>query len=122
MKSLEDLKALRDEALKRMDVRNVKDGFRIQIGMGTCGIASGARNILKAFIEETSFQSLNNVTITQVGCMGECAYEPMAEIIDEDGQSFVYCNLTETIVKDIVQKHLMEKEPITRHLLSQRKG
>lgn len=122
MKSLEDLKALRDEALKKMDVRNVKDGFRIQIGMGTCGIASGARNILKAFIEETSFQSLNNVTITQVGCMGECAYEPMAEIIDEDGQSFVYCNLTETIVKDIVQKHLMEKEPITRHLLSQRKG
>lgn len=122
MKSLEDLKALRDEALKKMDVRNVKDGFRIQIGMGTCGIASGARNILKAFIEETSFQSLKNVTITQVGCMGECAYEPMAEIIDEDGQSFVYCNLTETIVKDIVQKHLIEKEPIHRHLLSQRKG
>ena len=122
MKSLEDLKKLRDEALRKMDVRHVKNGFRIQIGMGTCGIASGARNILKAFIEETSFQSLKHVTITQVGCMGECAYEPMAEIIDEDGQSFVYCNLTEAIVKEIVQKHLMDKEPIQRHLLSQRKG
>ncbi len=122
MKSLEDLKKLRDEALKKMDVRHVKNGFRIQIGMGTCGIASGARNILKVFIEETSVQSLKNVTITQVGCMGECAYEPMAEIIDEDGQSFVYCNLTEAIVKEIVQKHLMDKEPIQRHLLSQRKG
>ena len=50
MKSLEDLKKLRDEALKKMNVRYIKGGYRIQVGMGTCGIASGAREVLQGFL------------------------------------------------------------------------
>ncbi len=122
MKSLEDLKKLRDESLKKMNVRYLKDGFRIQVGMGTCGIASGARPILAAFLEAISEKELSNVSVTQVGCMGECAYEPMAEIIDESGQSFVYCSLTVPIVKEIVEKHLVNHQPLERHLLTTRKG
>jgi NADP-reducing hydrogenase subunit HndB len=122
MKSLEELKKLRDESLKKMNVRYLKDGFRIQVGMGTCGIASGARPILSAFLEAVSEKGLQNVSITQVGCMGECAYEPMAEIIDESGQSFVYCSLTVPIVKDIVEKHLVNHQVVERHLLTTRKG
>ena len=82
MKTLDELKKLRDESLKKMTMRTQKDGFRIQVGMGTCGIASGARPILNAFLEQVELLDLKNVTITQVGCMGECAHEPMAEIID----------------------------------------
>lgn len=122
MKTLEELKKLRDESLKKMTMRNIKNGFRIQVGMGTCGIASGARPILNAFLEQVESNDLNNVTVTQVGCMGECAYEPMAEIIDESGQSFMYCNLTIQMVKEIVEKHMINHEPVTRLLLSSRKG
>ncbi len=122
MKSLEDLKKLRDEALKKMTMRYTKDGYRIQIGMGTCGIASGAKPILKAFLEEIESHELSNVTVTQVGCMGECAYEPMVEIIDTEGQSFVYCTVTKPMVKEIIEKHIINNEPQTRYLLTSRKG
>jgi len=122
MKSLEDLKKLRDESLKKMTMRYTKDGIRIQVGMGTCGIASGAKPILSAFLEQIEIHELKNVVVTQVGCMGECAYEPMAELIDEEGQSFVYCNLTNAIVREIVEKHIMNHQPITKYLLTSRKG
>lgn len=122
MKTLEELKKLRDESLKKMTMRDVKDGFRIQVGMGTCGIASGARPILNAFLEQVVDRELKNVTVTQVGCMGECAYEPMVELIDESGQSYIYCSLTIPIVREIVDKHIINHQPVTRYLLANRKG
>ncbi|MBU1093457.1 MAG: (2Fe-2S) ferredoxin domain-containing protein [Firmicutes bacterium] len=122
MKSLDELKKLRDESLKKMQMRYVKDGFRIQVGMGTCGIASGAKPILSTFLEEVERRGLGNVSVTQVGCMGECSYEPMAELIDEQGQSFVYCNLTETTAKEIIERHVVNHEPIQRLLLTTKKG
>ncbi len=121
MKTLDELKKLRDESLKKMTMRTQKDGFRIQVGMGTCGIASGARPILNAFLEQVELLELKNVTITQVGCMGECAHEPMAEIIDEAGQSYIYCALTIPMVKQIVDRHIINHQPITKYLLAERK-
>ena len=122
MKSLEDLKKLRDEALKKMTMRYTKDGYRIQIGMGTCGIASGAKPILASFLEQIEVYGLSNVTVTQVGCMGECAYEPMVEVIDHQGHSFVYCTVSIPMVKEIIEKHIINNEPQTRYLLTSRKG
>ncbi len=122
MKSLEELKNLREAALKKMTMRYTKDGFRVQVGMGTCGIASGARPILNAFLEQVEFHELKNVTVTQVGCMGECAYEPMVELIDAAGQSYVYCSVTIPMVRVIVEHHILNHDPITKWLLSSRKG
>ncbi len=121
MKTLDELKQLRDESLKKMTMRYQKNGFRIQVGMGTCGIASGARPILNAFLEQIELSELKNVTVTQVGCMGECAHEPMAEIIDEAGQSYIYCALTIPMVRQIVERHIVNHQPITKYLLSERK-
>lgn len=122
MKSLEDLQKLRDEALKKMNVRYIKGGFRIQVGMGTCGIASGAKQVLQSFIKELSARNLTNVVVTQVGCMGECAYEPMAEVIDENGQSFVYCTINDRIITEIIESHFINHKPIEKYLLTSRKG
>lgn len=121
MKTLEELKKLRDEAHKKMNMRYTKDGFRIQVGMGTCGIASGARPILNEFLQQIENQSLKNVTVTQVGCMGECAYEPMIELIDASGHSYVYCSLTIPMVRLIVEKHMINHQPIEKWLLENRK-
>ncbi len=122
MKSLDELKELRDASLKKMTMRYTKDGYRIQVGMGTCGIASGARPILNAFLEQVENQELKNVTVTQVGCMGECAFEPMAELIDASGQSYVYCQVTIPMVRIIVENHIINHQPVTKWLLSERKG
>ena len=122
MKSLEDLQKLRDEALKKMNLRYIKGGFRIQVGMGTCGIASGAKQVLQGFIKELNARNITNVVVTQVGCMGECAYEPMADVIDENGQSFVYCTINDRIITEIIESHLINNKPIEKYLLTNRKG
>ncbi len=122
MKSLKELRALREKALKRMTLRAVKDGFRIQVGMGTCGIAAGARPIMHAFFDQIACHDLKNVTITQVGCMGNCAYEPMAEIVDATGQSYIYCSLTIPMVREIIEKHIINGKPIQKYLLEDRRG
>ena len=122
MKSLAELKALREASLKKMTMRETKNGFRIQVGMGTCGIAAGARPIMNAFFEQVDYHDLKNVTITQVGCMGNCIYEPMAEIIDSSGESYIYCSLTIPMVREIVEKHLIEGKPIKKYTLAARKG
>jgi NADP-reducing hydrogenase subunit HndB len=122
MKSLEDLKRLREETLKKMTMRYVENGMRVQVGMGTCGIASGAKAILSHFLELVEKNELKNVNVTQVGCMGECAYEPMAELIDATGQSFIYCSLTKELVEEIFESHIINHVPITKYLLTTKKG
>jgi len=122
MKTLDELKKLRDKSLDQMMMRGINNSFRIQVGLGTCGIASGAKPILSVFLSEVEEKKLDNVSVTQVGCMGECAYEPMAEIIDQHGQSFVYCNLTEATAKEVIERHVINQEPVLRLLLTTKKG
>ncbi|HOW37391.1 MAG TPA: (2Fe-2S) ferredoxin domain-containing protein [Candidatus Izemoplasmatales bacterium] len=118
MKTLEDLKKLRDESLKAMEMRYLRNGVRIQVGMGTCGIAAGARPVLQKFIEETSSHNMNNVIITQVGCMGECAFEPIVEIVEQDGTKTTYCKVSERMVYEIVEEHLINGRRLDRYMLS----
>jgi NADP-reducing hydrogenase subunit HndB len=118
MKTLEDLKKLRDQSLKNMEMRNIVRGTRIQIGMGTCGVAAGARPVLAKFVEEIAEHNLNNVVITQVGCMGECAFEPIVEIIEHDGTRTVYCKVNERMVGEIVEEHLINGKRCNSYLLS----
>jgi len=94
MKSLEDLKKLRDTAKKNMEMRYQIGGTRIQVGMATCGIAAGARPVLNKFIEVVAEHNLPNVVITQVGCMGECAFEPIVEIVENDGTKTIYAKVS----------------------------
>ncbi len=118
MKSLEDLKKLREESIKNMNMRYQSGGTRIQVGMGTCGIAAGARPVLNKFIEEINLRNLKNVTVTQVGCMGECAFEPIVEVVDGSGNSTIYANVCERMVAEIVEEHLIEGKRLDRYLLS----
>jgi len=118
MKSLEDLKKLRDASIKNMNMRYQSGGTRVQVGMGTCGIAAGAKPVLNKFLEELHDKKVDNVTVTQVGCMGECAFEPIVEIIDPDGTSTIYANVCERMVPEIVEEHIMEGKKLDRYFLS----
>jgi len=118
MKSLEDLKKLRDQSLKTMEMRYMNGGTRIQVGMGTCGIAAGARPVLNKFIEATSAHNLNNVVITQVGCQGECAFEPIVEVVEKDGTKTTYCKVSESMAEEIVEEHLINGKRLDKYMLS----
>jgi tRNA A37 methylthiotransferase MiaB len=72
MKSLEELKKLRDESINNMEMRNTGKEVRVVIGMATCGIAAGARPVLNSFVEEIAKRNLKNIEVVQTGCIGMC--------------------------------------------------
>lgn len=118
MKSLEDLIKLRDEAQRNLKMHLMNGGKRIQIGMGTCGIAAGAKMVYDKFVEQIHEYGLDNVSIVQVGCMGECAFEPIVEIMESGGNRTIYCQVSERMVEEIVEEHIMEGIPIEKYFLS----
>lgn len=112
MKSIEELKKLRDEAIKKVDIRNQKDGVRIVVGMGTCGIASGARPVMSALIDEVQKRGLSNVTITQTGCIGMCRFEPLVEVYKEGEEKVTYVEMTEEKARQIIAEHVVNNHVV----------
>ena len=109
MKSLEELKAIRDRAKANVHLRkeNSPDNIRVVVGMATCGIAAGARPVLAAFTEEVAKRGLENVMVTQTGCIGLCQYEPIVEVYQPDGKVTTYVKMTPDKVDRIITEHLV---------------
>ena len=121
MKSLEELKRIRDIQSKKMSMRDQKVGCRIVVGMATCGITAGARPVLNALVEEVSKRDLVEVSVTQVGCIGECALEPIVEIYDVSGTRTTYCKVKESDAAKIIEEHVIAGNIIEDLLLANHK-
>ncbi len=107
MKSLQELRELREKLQKDLEVRNsTANKPVIIVGMGTCGIAAGARNILKAVLKEIEKRNVE-VTITQTGCIGMCEKEPLLDIQMPGKPRITYGNLSEEDVKRIIVEHVV---------------
>lgn len=107
MKSLEELKAIRDRMQGQIAYRNADSTqTRVVVGMATCGIASGARPVLKALSDAVHTSNLDNVIVTQTGCIGLCQYEPIVEIYEPGKEKVTYINVTADKATEIVEKHL----------------
>lgn len=117
MKTLEDLKKLRDEMSSKLALKDVEDGMRVVVGMATCGITAGARPVLSTLMEEIAKRNLDNVVVTQVGCIGECALEPIVEVYNAKGMRTTYAKVTPTIAKEIVETHLGNRQILNKYLI-----
>ena len=105
MKSLEDLKRMREEALKRVNVREGDKDYRVVVGMATCGIAAGARPVLNKMVEEAAAKDYN-CTITQTGCIGMCVYEPIVEVYGKDGAHTTYIHMDPEKAVRVLEEHI----------------
>ncbi len=113
MKSLEELKAIKDKMRPMVSTRDADDSAtRVIVGMATCGIAAGARPVLNAFSSEMAKMKVENTVLVQTGCVGMCEYEPIAEIL-EGNKKTTYVKLDEEKVKRIVLEHLIGKNPVS---------
>ena len=118
MKSLADLKAIRDRMQKQIDLRDTSDDhIRVVVGMATCGIAAGARPVLNAFLEEVDKRQLKNITITQTGCIGVCRLEPIVEVYVPGQEKVTYVKMTPDKVPAIVSEHLVNGNPVAEYTI-----
>ncbi len=118
MKSLAELKAIRDRAQAEMNMRKENpNAARVLVGMATCGIAAGARPVLNAFVEEIAKRGLKDVTVTQTGCIGICQYEPVVEIEIPGEEKVTYVKMTPEKAVKVVNDHLVNHNVITEYTI-----
>ena len=118
MKSLEELKAIRDKMKKQMDLRDSsEDNIRVVVGMATCGIAAGARPVLNAFVEEVAKRGLQDVMVTQTGCIGICQYEPVVEIVTPGHEKVTYVKMTPEKAVRVVNDHLVNGNVVSEYTI-----
>jgi NADP-reducing hydrogenase subunit HndB len=109
--TLADLKKLRDDKKREVEKRDVEGKTtRIIIGMGTCGIAAGAKEAFDAFLDEIDALKLSDVAVTQTGCMGLCHVEPTAEVIVPGMPEIIYGHVKADIAKRIVNEHIVGRK------------
>ena len=113
IKSLADLKKLQVEVQSKIKLREKGDSpenlVQIKVSMATCGIASGAKEIMSYLIEELDHQGIDAV-VTQTGCMGYCYAEPTIELTIPGQQPVVYGFVNKTKAQEIIDKHIRLNE------------
>ena len=117
MKSLADLEAIRKKTLDQVTLRKDEDSVRIVVGMATCGIAAGARPVMNAFMEEIAKRNLENVTITQTGCIGMCRLEPIVEVIVPGKEKVTYVKMSPEKVAKVVNDHIVNGNPVAEYTI-----
>ena len=118
MKSLEELKAIRDKMKGQIGMRSEHaDNTRVVVGMATCGILSGARPVLNLLVKEVEDRKLEHVTVTQTGCIGLCQYEPIVEVYEPGKEKVTYVKVNEEKAKEILEQHLVRGQVLDKYLL-----
>jgi len=115
-KSIEELRAIREQMRGQIDLRQT-DGndIRVVIGMATCGIAAGARPVLNAFSEEVRKRGLNNVTVSQTGCIGLCQHEPIVEVFEAGKDKVTYVGMDAEKAARVVLEHLVNRNIVNEY-------
>ncbi len=118
MKSLDELRKIREKAQQDMKLRNSSYRIKIVVGMGTSGIAMGARDVMKTFLEEIEKRSLTDIQITQTGEKGLSSMEPVADIIEEGKAKVTYGYLTPEKARRIVAEHIVNGQIVSEFVVA----
>lgn len=116
IKSLEDLKRIREEALKKRDIKSIEARVQIVVAMGTPGIAAGARDTLKEFLTFIEQRGLTDILVRQTGNMGLDSWEPMVQVIIDDVTT-TYGRVTPFAARQIMEKHILGGQVVTEYVI-----
>ncbi len=103
--SIDDFKKLQEESRRSIRVR-AQTNTRIIIGLGTCGIAAGARETMQAVLAELQRRNID-ANVSTVGCIGMCASEPLVDIEQADGNRITYGRVKPEMVPRLIEEHLI---------------
>ena len=106
----EDLDKISQKMKANTLLREGAGRVKITVHMGTCGIASGARDILTAFLKEIEDANAHDILLTTSGCAGLCSREPMATVELKDNPPVKYVDLNSDKVKKIFTGHVQGGE------------
>jgi NADP-reducing hydrogenase subunit HndB len=117
VKSLEELKKLREEALLKRELKKSSGEKQIIVGMGTSGIAAGARETMKAILDLIESENISGIVVTQTGGLGLDASEPIVQVVIGQEPKVTYGNVTPDIARRIVKEHVVNGNIVKSHVI-----
>jgi len=117
VKSLDDLKRIREEALEKRKVKATSGQAQVIVAMGTCGIAAGARDAMKAILDTIETDSLTGIIVTQTGCIGLCDREPIVQVVLGEQAKVTYGKVTPDIARRIMREHVVKGKIVEGHVI-----
>jgi NADP-reducing hydrogenase subunit HndB len=117
IKSLDDLKRIREEALAKRKAKTTEGRAHITVAMGTCGIAAGARDTMKAILETIAEKNLEGIIVTQTGCIGLCEREPIVQVMVGDQPKVTYGKVTPEVARRILEEHVLGGKIVEDHVV-----
>ena len=115
--TIEDLKAIQEKVRQQKILRDGVSNARIIMHMGTCGIAAGAREVMKALLDEIERRQIKDVIVTTSGCAGLCSKEPMATVEISGKPPVKYINLDGEKIRKILIDHVLGGKILTEYAL-----
>ncbi len=113
IKSLAELKKMQENLRARIDLREKSNDpesrIQVKVAMATCGIASGAKEVMEVFIEEFGKRNIDAV-VTQTGCMGYCYAEPTVEITLPGQEPITFGYVDGKKASRIIDKYILNNE------------
>lgn len=107
IKSLEDLKRLRAEALEKRTAKVISGQKEVIVGMGTVGIAASARETLKAILDYIESEGLEDIVVRQTGNIGLDSFEPIVQVVIGDQAKVTYGRVTPDAARRIMKEHIV---------------
>jgi NADP-reducing hydrogenase subunit HndB len=117
VKSLEDLKKIREEALKKREIKSAPGSIQIVVGMGTPGIAAGARETLKEILNMIEEKQLTNITVRQTGNIGMDSWEPIVQVLIGEAAPVTYGKVTPFVARLIMEQHVLGGKVVSDHIV-----
>lgn len=118
MNTLEKLKAIREKAKAEFTQRSGEARLKVVVSMGTSGIAMGAREVQKAFLDEVAHLNLTDVLVTQTGEKGLSSLEPVVDVIEAGKETVTYGYMTPDKARRVVKEHLVGGVPVADFVIS----
>ncbi|MCX6081814.1 MAG: (2Fe-2S) ferredoxin domain-containing protein [Chloroflexi bacterium] len=117
VKSLEDLKRIRTEALQKREIKSAPGSIQIVVGMGTPGIAAGARDSLKAILSFIEEKHLTNITVRQTGNIGMDSWEPIVQVLVGEAAAVTYGKVTPFVARQIMEQHVQNGKIVNDYVV-----
>ncbi len=116
--TIDDLKKIKEKVHKEMSLRDGDRRVKVTVHMGTCGIASGAKEVMDTLLEEIEAAKVHDVVVTTSGCMGLCSREPLVtvEVVNQEPIKYEYVNPNK--MRQIFKRHVLAGEVQTPFVLA----
>lgn len=108
--TIDDLRKIREDTKKSMALREGGATVKITVHMGECGITAGAREVMRALLEEIGKSGRTDIHVMNAGCLGDCSHEPILSVAFQGQEPVLYQHMDKDRTKQVFDRHILKGE------------